>query len=230
MALTLWLASYPRSGNTMMRVILAQCFGLPSAAIYPEDLDGNEQLHALTGRVAPSPEGVLDFGSAPVKVLKTHGRPQDDAKAIYIVRNGADAVASFHDHGKRRIPIETLICGRPGLPPWAGHIAWWQPKQRPNTLLLRYEDVVANVAATIEAVAGFIGVTPTAYSIPSRDELAAVDGKWIRSTSAPGRTTLTAEQLAHFWQVNGEAMLEYGYSRDAAPKKTPAMRQAQGKY
>jgi hypothetical protein len=209
----IWLASYPRSGNTMMRVVLAQCFGLPSAAIYREDLDGNRELQALTGRIAPSEEGVIDFGDAPVRVLKTHSPPQDASKAIYIVRNGIDAVASFHDHSGRRIPIPTLITGRPGLPSWSGHVAWWQPQVRPDTLLLRYEEIVADMSGTIDRIAHFLGLVPRARTIPSRDELASVDGKWIRSASAPGRTVLSDAQVEQFWQVNGPTMEAYGYAR-----------------
>jgi len=207
----LWLASYPRSGNTMLRIVLAQCFGLPSAAIYSEDFDGNRALQRLTGRLAPSPDGVLDFTGVPIRVLKTHGRPQDDAKAIYIVRNGIDAVASFHDHSK--IPIQTLTCGRPGLPPWCEHIAWWSPRARPNTLFLRYEDVVADMGKSIDTIADFISLEPRARTIPSRDAIAAVDGKWVRSATAPGRTTLSAEQIDMFWRHNGPSMLQNGYLR-----------------
>jgi len=208
-----WLASYPRSGNTMMRIILSQCFGLPSAAIYNEDLGGNRELQELTGRIAPTDDGTLDFGNAPVRILKTHGRPQDARKAIYVLRNGVDATASFHDHGRRQIPIETLIRGRPGLPTWSEHIAWWGPRTRPDTLVLRYEDIVADIGGTVDRLAGFIEVPAVARTIPSREELAAIDGKWVRSASAPDRTRLSAEQVELFWQVNAATMHAYGYCR-----------------
>jgi hypothetical protein len=215
-----WLASYPRSGNTMLRIILAQCFKLPSAAAYPEDFNGNHSLQELTGRIAPTTEGVIDFGDVPVRIIKTHGRPQDGSKAIYIVRNGIDATASFHDHGDRRIPIETLICGRPGLPMWCEHIAWWTPRSRPGTMMLKYEDVVSDTGRTVDALANFLGVAPVARSIPTRDDLAAVDGKWVRSASAPGRTRLSLSQVDHFWQLNGGTMREYGYSRSPESQET----------
>jgi len=34
---TVWLASYPRSGNTYLRAILWTCFGLRSASVYADD-------------------------------------------------------------------------------------------------------------------------------------------------------------------------------------------------
>ena len=39
-----WLASYPRSGNTYLRTILFNCFGIKTASIYPNDLGGNKTL------------------------------------------------------------------------------------------------------------------------------------------------------------------------------------------
>lgn len=206
-----WLASYPRSGNTMLRIILAQCFGLPSAAIYGETLDGNDTLKQLTGSLTASAAGVFDFGNVPVRILKTHGRPQDGSKAIYVMRNGVDATASFHDHGKRQVPIGTLIHGRPGLPTWSEHVNWWMPRERPDTLLLRYEDVIADMGSSIDRIAAFIGIAPSCHAIPSRDELAAVDGRWVRSATAANRTRLTPDQVAAFWRVNGAVMREYGY-------------------
>src|SRR5258708_3341660 len=31
-----WLASYPRSGNTLLRIILKRCFGLTSQSLYDD--------------------------------------------------------------------------------------------------------------------------------------------------------------------------------------------------
>jgi len=216
-----WLASYPRSGNIMLRIILAQCFGLPSAAIYGETLDGNDTLKQLTGSLMPSEDGVFDFGDVPVRILKTHGRPQNAAKAIYVLRNGVDATASFHDHGKRQVPIDTLIHGRPGLPTWSEHVNWWMPRSRPNTLLLRYEEVTADISGAIDMIGAFIGVAPTCHAIPSRDELASVDGRWVRSATASNRTRLSPEQVAEFWRTNAAVMREYGY--DAPDCRCPGV-------
>ena len=37
----IWLASYPRSGNTLLRTILNHCFNLKSASFYFSDFKGN---------------------------------------------------------------------------------------------------------------------------------------------------------------------------------------------
>jgi hypothetical protein len=35
----LWIASYPRSGNSFLRVVLKAAFGLPSDSLYAEKSD-----------------------------------------------------------------------------------------------------------------------------------------------------------------------------------------------
>jgi hypothetical protein len=47
----IFLASYPRSGNTYLRTILNHCFDLKSASIYPNDLGGNATLEKFVGHI-----------------------------------------------------------------------------------------------------------------------------------------------------------------------------------
>src|SRR5882672_2574662 len=42
---TVWLASYPRSGNTYLRAILWSCFGLQTGSVYPDDLSLDVSQH-----------------------------------------------------------------------------------------------------------------------------------------------------------------------------------------
>lgn len=52
----IWLASYPRSGNTYLRTVLWHCFELRSASIYPNDLGGNAGLEEYTGHIEHGPQ------------------------------------------------------------------------------------------------------------------------------------------------------------------------------
>ena len=38
----LFLSSYPRSGNTLLRTVLYQCFNLKSRSVYGNDLGGKK--------------------------------------------------------------------------------------------------------------------------------------------------------------------------------------------
>ena len=57
-----WLASYPRSGNTFLRTILWQCFGLRSASIYPKDLGSKKALEDYVGHIEHV-DGQSDFAA-----------------------------------------------------------------------------------------------------------------------------------------------------------------------
>ena len=46
-----WLASYPRSGNTFLRTILFNCFGIKTASIYPNDLGRRKVLEDFVGHI-----------------------------------------------------------------------------------------------------------------------------------------------------------------------------------
>ncbi len=219
---TLWIASYPRSGNTLVRIILFQCFGLRSGSIYPNDLDGRPAIERATGHVEHDADGWPAFADQPFRPIKTHGPPADQAAAIYIVRNGLDATRSLHAFYSGARPYRRIIGGkRPwyrrllgnnrSRPTWADNLSAWQPRERPNTLFLRYEDVAGDTAAAVEQIGVFLKLAPLSTVIPARDDLAGADGRWIRPEGAQG-VPLAGADLERFWRLNGTAMREYGYS------------------
>lgn len=218
---TLWIASYPRSGNTLVRTILFHCFGLRSGSVYPDDLGGRPELERATGHVEHEANGPPALADQPFRPIKTHLAPADDAPAIYIVRNGLDATKSLFEFyggtrsyrriiGGRRSWFRRVVMGKRDRPSWSSSLATWKPRERPNTLMLRYEDLTADTAASIEQIGSFLNLVPSATTIPPRADLASADGRWIRPEGAQGRP-LEREDLELFWRVNGEAMREYGY-------------------
>ena len=203
----LWLASYPRSGNTFLRTVMFRCFGVRSASLYPNDLGSDRTLHESVGHIEHSGPQKIDFGGERLWLVKTHDRPTDDAPAIYVVRNGRDATASLAAFD--RVSMGEVVEGRHRFGTWANHLDMWQPRTRPKTLLLRYEDMTADLPATLARIADFTGLAPQRTTLPERDTLG--DGRWIRTTSAE-RDELVGDALFRFWQINGEAMREYGYA------------------
>lgn len=205
-----WLASYPRSGNTFLRTILFNCFGVRSASIYARDFDARSGLEGLTGHIEHNRLGGINFGGEPVRLMKTHNAPTDDGKAIYILRDGREATTSLFHFYDGKMPLKDVILGRTKFGTWTEHIEKWSPRTRPNTLLIRYEDLVDNLPASIAMVGEFLGLAALADSLPSRDSLAENDGRWIRPSTAP-RDPLKGQDLALFLKVNRAAMKDYGY-------------------
>src|SRR5690606_21283792 len=95
-----WLASYPRSGNPFLRTLLFHRFGLSSASIYSNDFGHNETLGRQVGHIEHGANGQIDFGDAPVRLIKTHAPPQDDRRAIYVLRDGRAAMVSLYIYYK----------------------------------------------------------------------------------------------------------------------------------
>src|SRR5262245_9850273 len=94
-----WLASYPRSGNTFLRIVLHRVYGPPTYSIY----DGDDPVAQRVGpelvgyRPKPLRRSEL-VASDELFFVKTHKRRKaDDSPAIYLVRDGRDAVVS-HAH------------------------------------------------------------------------------------------------------------------------------------
>lgn len=209
-----WLASYPRSGNTFLRTIIYQCFGVRSASIYDEDM-GSQGPSGVIGHIEQGADGSIDFGDEPVRLIKTHHPPQDDRPAIYIVRDGQAATMSLFEFYGRHMPLKTIIEGRNLFGSWGGHLKRWRPLERKSTLFLRYEEMLADTRSTVDKLAEYLNLKPKSYTVPSREELASADGRWIRPQRTD-RAQLSGTDLEQFWSKNGEQMINYGYARLAA--------------
>ena len=166
----LWLASYPRSSGTLLRLALTRSFDHNSA----------------------------DF-------VETHGPPADGGRAIYLVRDGRAACRSAFDPAAGG-SVADVIAGRTPFGSWGEHLDAWQPDRRPDTLLVRYEDFIADPAGPAAAVAAFAGLTPRRdgpdYAAPPPADDPA--------------TALPAADLPLFWAAHGDWMARLGYPAAAA--------------
>ena len=183
----IWLASYPRSGNTLLRTILWQCFNLRSASIYPNDLGGNKSLETYVGHIEHSADGQIQFPNKSTPLLKTHEPPTDKGTAIYIVRDGRAACVSLWEFYKRGLPLEAVIEGQHRFGTWSGHLSEWKPWNRPNTLFLRYEDMASDLPSVLTKLGKFLNAKTIADQIPNRDSIAGADGRWVRKRAGGNR-------------------------------------------
>ena len=204
----IWIASYPRSGNTYLRSVLHTCFGLPSTSVYRRDLGGNTALERYAGHFDADATHPDLSGDKPL-LVKTHQRPPDDAPAIYIVRDGRAASVSFWEFQRRRRPLPEIIVNRV----WSDHVAAWRPWARPDTLLLRYEELTGNLPVMLRRLGEFLDMPLLAGAPPTRAEMAAVDGHWVREPS-DWRPKFSRRDLRLFGAINGEMMRRLGYPLD----------------
>jgi Sulfotransferase domain len=158
----IWIASYPRSGNTFFRILLHQLYGIRTYSLYNDpifedrqeiaELVGHEHLDLSLDEMARSPTPYF---------VKTHELPGDDTyPAIYLVRDGRDVLVSYAHFIHRFEPLQaevtsfestlrSLIVYRGSFGGWGPHVLSWTSRD-PKVALVRFEDLIANPVAVVE--------------------------------------------------------------------------------
>lgn len=178
------IATYPKCGTTLMQQIV---HGLRTGG----DMDFGE-----ISEVVPWLETALDMGIdlyAPQKArphaFKSHQSWDEvpkGAKYIYIMRDPKDVVVSFFHffEGWMFEPgtisfdafvLDYLLGGtRSGA--YAGHYcSWWHKRNDVDTLMLCYEDIVADLAGTVARVNQFTGINASAADVAIATRQAHID-------------------------------------------------------
>ncbi|MBU2669671.1 sulfotransferase domain-containing protein [Actinoplanes bogorensis] len=221
-----WLASFPRSGNTFLRIVLSRLYDVPASVIY--DYDG------VADRLGPELIGAIDRpasldamrGSDQVHLIKTH-RPRDadvhdDDRAICLVRDGRDALVSWarqlsEDPDRDfRTELTSLIAGTRGTRGWGVNVLSWLDPPVPHRFRLRYEDLIrdpAGAAARIVATLDLPWRLVPGATIPTFAELHATDpGFFRRGHTGTHRDELPDDLHDLFWShpENATAMTRLG--------------------
>lgn len=215
-----FLASYPRSGNTFLRTILNRCFNLKSASVYPNDLGHNKKLEADVGHLEWV-SGGIPFGSFSQKfaLLKTHAL-QDEYikrtrqhgghfKAIYIMRDARPAALSLYNFFGKNLPMEDVICGHHKWGRWSDHLLSWTEGPSQNHLILRYEDLISNFEQCLEKISEFLDIDILSYETVDRNKVA--DGHWIRKSGLDWKQQMSKEHIDLCTKVNHDLLLNYNY-------------------
>ena len=149
-------------------------------------------------------------------LLKTHDRPEGDGPAIYLVRDGRAAIDSYyHYHQKfafEKPSLTEVIAGACQFGRWCEHYLAWQPRSRPNTLFLRYEDLVSQPQKIIPQVAEFLHMEPKDGRVPGFQELQQQFPVFFRrGQNADFLRAWNPGQMSLFNQLHGEIMKKLDY-------------------
>jgi hypothetical protein len=235
-----WLASYPRSGNTFSRLVMNRMYGVPLPDIYSHEprADTPEAYTAKAAYPEFSNNISLDEARAVQEIMavKTHELPSDDSPAIYIVRDGRDALVShahfvlqcdkrylqydladFEQVLRQRIEYDDSFGG------WSRHITEWHAR-RAGTAIVRFEELIASPATVLRAAVADLGLSLVERPdvvIPSFFELHDLAPPFFRrGVVGSWRDEMPDDLHERFWQRHGAAMQVAGYARNGrVPQK-----------
>jgi glycosyltransferase involved in cell wall biosynthesis len=234
-----WLASFPRSGNTWVRNILYEVYGLESGTWDVDD----------TGRIYEA-----ECFSYPV--VKTHMVPsrlehdREGIKAIYLVRDGRDAMVSIAHHRCDIISpgsdltenMRAAIYAERGsfFGGWSVNVTEWLARA---DLLIRYEDLLTDPLGCLERIRKVMGLPEADYDkIPGFEAMkyglprygsgsghnmseearrALAERNFRRGKTGSWREEMTPALHDLFWSLHGDTMLKMGYHYDGTISNTP---------
>ncbi|GLQ56959.1 sulfotransferase domain-containing protein [Devosia nitrariae] len=150
-----WLASFPRSGNTFLRILLNRLYGVRSSVVY--DVDGvaarlGQEFVGFENRPASYDEM---RSSSAIHFVKTHRQRDSDVdagdRAICLMRDGRDCLVSWARMQSETDPdlYETKLremidrTDPIGTGSWGANVLSWLMPEMPNRVVVHYGELVA---------------------------------------------------------------------------------------
>jgi hypothetical protein len=233
----IWLASYPRSGNSLASLALKHLFDCETRTIYSDaPQEKVREIQHFLGEPVSEPElQRIGYEDKPYFV-KTHEPPIDDEHpALYVVRDGRDAMVSYAYYilqTEQSFPIrsdrktflrvlEELIMTDGHFGGWSGNVLAWNRRKAP-TIAVRFEDMLRDpgqVLARALADIGPLRIVHNRGSFPSFEDLHRAFPWFFRH----GRTGAWQSEMPEilqqlFWTRHSEVMAAFDYQAQSSAR------------
>jgi hypothetical protein len=231
----IWIASYPRSGNQFLQLLLWRGYRFFPYSLYldeeckkrpPEILTRWQTLFDIP--LLKSVELPMMQSTSDLYCVKTHELPQDNFPAIYLVRDGRDALVSYArfiltfeaPHTDFGSILRNLIVKSDFFGGWGTHVFRWTKRQAP-TVILRFEEFIQapDPFQLIQQAFNCFGyqypggTASPHLSLPTFQELHALLPELFRKGQIGSwQTEMSVELQELFWQKHGDAMRHMGYT------------------
>jgi len=241
----IWLASFPRSGSTFLRIVLDEVYGIESSTFHREK------------------DYPVDADYADYPVVKTHLLPDElvpsarSIPAVYLVRDGRDCVVSLAHYRKQllapesdfEVNLQEAIEAAEGshFGGWSEHVRQWSARA---SLILRFEDLIVDPIGCVERIRPWLDLPePRVDRLPGFGDLKSKDFKygsgvqhgfdpaarehWRTAKFRRGRTGAWRDELPErlhleFLHLHGTELIRQGYieppvksSPEALPPQKP---------
>lgn len=239
----IFLVSFPKSGNTWLRFMLA------NVIVHHAKLDTQidfKTLHQILPDMMDHIPRDAAFPPFP-RIIKSHAAYNSRyPRVIYIGRDVRDVEISMHASRQRDGHVDdntsidaTLYDRRYGVDSWRKHVGGWlDAGLGENLLLLRYEDMVDDPATALTKCVSFCGVEPQSdiidravqdSSFVNMVRLEETEGVYL-GASRPGarfvrkaqpgewKEVLSSEQLRYCHDKATKAMKLLGYEVDGSDR------------
>lgn len=233
-----WLASYPRSGNTFFRILLNNVYGVKTFSVHDDplleqigvaDIVGHEKLPDDINALRESSE---------THFVKTHRLPEpgDVSPAVYIIRDGRDALVSHAKYvlsfQKKKTVLKSvaaalgyddfprtlrkLIVEEPRYGGWGGHARkWLDQRGEAPAAVARYEDLLEAPQREVERSLTEVGVRLEALTDGKVPDFAALQARspefFRKGKTGSWREEMPPELQELFLIEHGDVMRRFGY-------------------
>ncbi|MEQ9667671.1 sulfotransferase domain-containing protein [Coleofasciculus sp. G2-EDA-02] len=238
----IWLASYPRSGNTFFRILINQFYGIKTYSIYDDPLfDRLTGVADVVGHQKREISYERMMASEKIFLVKTHYLPSDDCPAIYLVRDGRDSlvsyahyILSFQEKSPRKtwedkiksivgwnefdfILKKLIVSSDCDYGSWSQNVEKWN-KRGEFTFLIRFEDLIKEPLYQLELAIEHLSMKyffcRKHNQLPSFEELHKKWPQFFRKGKSEGWKGEMSQELQYlFWQHHGEVMQKLGYEQ-----------------
>jgi len=192
----IWLASFPRSGNTFVRQVLFEAFNCPTFTTYDEE----PQTAHLGGYIGNY------NGGASVLFVKTHSMRVTEmgGRIWHIYRDGRDAFTSFEVMKKTEASDLSL---------WGEYIDAVHSAADVST---RYEDLLIDPIGEVQKALVALNVDSklpqTGDTLSTFEDLQTRNPEfWRRGEVGSHRDEMKEGKAADFCRLNGRQLRQLGY-------------------
>lgn len=221
----IWLASFPRSGNTFFRNVLFEVYGIKSSAYHQDEKRKlNEKYPSF-------------------QFVKTHLLPSDlpieyqNKKSVYIIRDGRDSLVSIAHHRKDIIEkgspfynnlLEAILAPEGSyFGGWSENVKQWTEKA---DIIIRFEDLITNPIVEIEKLRSIFDLPePDISKLPDFKRLKYGQPKYGGNTAVKHfrkgkvggwKDDLPSDLHRLFWDFHREEMLKNAFTDKILPGRS----------